>query len=218
MDFEDELKKSLDLTRKMLEEQYKDNPIIVEKMIQIFDNSISSYTTENKEAYPELSKQKIKLNREKLNFINRELIEHSLPNQIPDPFDIEFSKYFSRIEFERLTYGLNPSSMEEKWIIIYDNEQIYFYRSWPPYNLIFRIKLLKNEDCFYFSKFEISLEFLNTKWNSSEYSVKLLNYLIERLLLGRLLNFPFPDQIKDKTKRAIFRHSLVGSSIANDEK
>ena len=165
-----------------------------------------------------MSKQKIKLNKEKLNLVDREFIGHSLPDRILDPFEIEFSKSFSKIEFERLSYGLYPSSMDEKWIIIYEHDQILFFRSWHPYKLIFRIKLLTNKNCYYFTRVEMSLGFLNENWNSNEYSVKFLNYLIERLLLGRLLNFPFPESIKDKNQKAMFRHSLVGSSIANDEK
>ena len=59
MSFEDNFRKSLELTRKMLEEQYKDSPETVEKIMQTLDKNITNYTFKNDQNYPELSKQKI---------------------------------------------------------------------------------------------------------------------------------------------------------------
>lgn len=43
---------------------------------------------------------------------------------------LPYERAFSRDEFERISLGLKPETMEGKWFIFLDGEWLSFHRSW----------------------------------------------------------------------------------------
>src|SRR5689334_751037 len=43
---------------------------------------------------------------------------------------LNFERVFSPEDFARLTFGVIPSSMEEKWFVFFESPWLYLHRSW----------------------------------------------------------------------------------------
>jgi len=59
----------------------------------------------------------------------------SMPEETPV---LDFKAEFGEEEFKRISYGLIPKEMEDKWFIYLQNNILYFHRSWTGY-CIFKI-------------------------------------------------------------------------------
>lgn len=58
---------------------------------------------------------------------------------------LPYNKSFNAQEYELLSYGFIPDSMEDKWFIYLENDVIYFHRSWTGI-CVFQIYLEKTFD------------------------------------------------------------------------
>src|SRR5687768_2755564 len=63
---------------------------------------------------------------------------------IDKPERIEIALRFTGRQFSKLKKGFIPQQMEEKWFIFYENDWLYFHRSWTGYG-IYRAQLIKGE-------------------------------------------------------------------------
>jgi hypothetical protein len=126
---------------------------------------------------------------------------------------LEYTRVFTPEEHHKLSFGLLPADLDEKWVIFLEGNLICFHRSWTG-------------ECSYLLRIETEGEnyrvcetWLNPALNFQEegYAQKFLDYLIDRLLLSKAVPFPFPKHIQAPLERALFRHALVGGSVANDE-
>lgn len=134
---------------------------------------------------------------------------------MPDETDsLDFHKIFSSEEFERVKLGLIPREMEDKWFIYYDNHTLNIHRSWTGYH-IYKIIIQPLENNTYAVTRAI-VNRNNAQYNQQDiaYDVSLLNYLIDRLLLGKAVPFPVPKDISGEDS-AIYKHSMVGYATPN---
>ena len=67
----------------------------------------------------------------------------NIPIDNPNRIDIDF--LFTEKQFSKLTKGLIPQQMEDKWFIYYENEWLNFHRSWTG-NGMYKAKLNKVAD------------------------------------------------------------------------
>ena len=65
--------------------------------------------------------------------------------EISKPERINFSMQFTDEQFEKITNGLIPQEMEDKWFIFYENNWLYFHRSWTGY-CQYKMQITKAED------------------------------------------------------------------------
>lgn len=61
---------------------------------------------------------------------------------ISKPERIELSFHFSEAQFMRMKRGLMPEQMEDKWFIFFEDNWLYFHRSWTGFG-IFKAQLIK---------------------------------------------------------------------------
>lgn len=61
---------------------------------------------------------------------------------IDNPKRIDIDLLFTDKQFSKLIKGFIPQQMEDKWFIYYENEWLYFHRSWTGYG-IYKAKLNK---------------------------------------------------------------------------
>jgi ADP-ribosyl-[dinitrogen reductase] hydrolase len=64
---------------------------------------------------------------------------------IDNPKRIEFSIHFTDRQFLKLVNGLIPHQMEDKWFIFYENDWLYFHRSWTGFGL-YKAQLIKEQN------------------------------------------------------------------------
>jgi len=61
---------------------------------------------------------------------------------IDNPKRIVIDLLFTDKQFSKLSKGLIPEEMEDKWFVYYENEWLYFHRSWTG-NGVYKAKLIK---------------------------------------------------------------------------
>jgi ADP-ribosyl-[dinitrogen reductase] hydrolase len=127
---------------------------------------------------------------------------------------LNFNRIFSFDEFERVRTGLVPREMEDKWFIYYKDHTLNFHRSWTGHH-IYMITIQPLED----NTYAVTQAIVNRnkeQYNqeNNAYDVSLLNYLIDRLLLGKDVPFPIPTDMS-KEDSPIYKHSIVGYATPN---
>jgi ADP-ribosyl-[dinitrogen reductase] hydrolase len=135
--------------------------------------------------------------------------------QMPRECDIlDFQRIFSLQELERIRLGLIPREMEDKWFIYYDHDILNIHRSWTGHH-IFKISFQRQEDNTYtVSQTVVNRNKAQYNQQDNEYDILLVNYLIDRLLLGKNGAFPTPADLTGEA-RAIYKHSMVGYATPN---
>lgn len=94
---------------------------------------------------------------------------------------LKFGKSFSMAEFGRLSLGLVPEQMEDKWFIFFEEPWLFFHRSWTG-DCIFQLRLRLEGDGYFVSETWVNRE--REQYNSSGRSsdIKRLSNLIQMLL------------------------------------
>lgn len=156
---------------------------------------------------------------ETLDYYLSQLLEKTIPTATKEGWKNEefgpatrilYEATFSIAELARLKQGLIPQQMEHKWFAFYDEGTLYFLRSWtgqPVYKVTFE---------------EVSAGVVSAKGYCSDkmlkttdanYNVKLLDFLIDVLLLGKEKDFPIPEDIPD-SKSSLYQHAVSGTAYS----
>ncbi len=126
---------------------------------------------------------------------------------------IPFTRDFDAQERERIAVGIVPSQMEDKWFIFLEDGWLFFHRSWTGV-CVYAVRLIAVG----------SGSAVDEAWANrdpgqypnvdEEFDVRMLSFLIDRLLLGRRVAFPVEGENRSDS---VLRHHLVGYARANDE-
>ena len=102
---------------------------------------------------------------------------------IDNPKRIDIDLYFSDKHFSKLTKGLIPKEMEDKWFIYFENDWLYFHRSWTGSG-IYKAKLYKEQNGYSIKEFwaERNQEKYNNEDDNTD--IENISFLISRGLLG----------------------------------
>lgn len=122
---------------------------------------------------------------------------------------LAFERTYSLSELAKITHGLEPESMEDKWFIFAEGDWLFLHRSWTGI-------------CIYSARFHVSLDgatvteaWVNRdeeqyKATDDAYDAQMLGYLIDRLLLHREVPFPHRERLAPE-KAHLLEHVVVGS-------
>ena len=127
---------------------------------------------------------------------------------------MQFHRIYTQEEFQRLSTGLIPGAMEDKWFIYCENHQLNIHRSWTGYH-IYSVTFQPNED----GTCAVSRAIVNRNkeeynYSDNNYDVSFLHYLIDRLLLGKDVALPIPSDISGESS-AVYKHAMVGYAMPN---
>jgi len=118
---------------------------------------------------------------------------------IDNPKRIDIDLVFTDKQFSKLTMGLIPQQMEDKWFIYYEEEWLYFHRSWTG-NGMYKAKLNKITDGYSIKEFwaERNQEKYNNEDDNTD--IETFSFLIARGLLGIDINNIYSSRnIKSET-------------------
>lgn len=59
---------------------------------------------------------------------------------------------FTKEEYQKLIRGHIPYQMEDKWFIFYEDDWLYFYRSWTGYGM-YKARVLPDQNGYYIDEF-----------------------------------------------------------------
>lgn len=118
---------------------------------------------------------------------------------IDNPKRIVIDLHLTDKQFSKLTNGLIPQQKEDKWFIYYENEWLYFHRSWTG-NGIYKAKLNKITDGYTIKEFwaERNQEKYNNEDDKTD--IETFSFLIAGGLLGIDVNSIYSSRnIKTET-------------------
>ncbi len=101
---------------------------------------------------------------------------------------MNLDRTFSEAESTLIRNGFIPKEMEDKWFIYYENETLFFHRSWTG-NCIFLIHFDRDEDLLRATHIEANRDPEQYNSGGDENDLRLVNRLIDRLLLKNLKPF-----------------------------
>jgi len=102
---------------------------------------------------------------------------------IDKPQRIDILMKFTEEQFSKLKLGLIPRAMEDKWFIFYENDWLYFHRSWTGFG-IFKAKLIKGQDGHSITEFWAERNQDKYSIEDDQSDIETLLFLITEGLLG----------------------------------
>lgn len=118
---------------------------------------------------------------------------------IDKPKRIDIDLQFTDKQYSRLSRGLVPQQMEDKWFIYFENDCLYFHRSWTGFG-VYKAKLNKGKDGYSIKEFwaERNQEKYSNKDDRTD--IENISFLIARGLLGLDVNQIYSNRnIKSET-------------------
>ncbi len=139
----------------------------------------------------------------------RPMSRHRLP--------LNFHPEYTQAEFAKISYGLSPVSLQDKWLIALVGQDLFFYRTGAQL-CVYTMHFVPSAQGQRAAETWVDQAFIEQNaWNSPAYAERLLEYLVQRLLLSRLVKFPYPPMLRKSLDRHMLQLSLVGDALANDE-
>lgn len=132
-------------------------------------------------------------------------------NPLPEErITIPLERTFSPEEMSRIRQGLIPEEMEDKWFIYWQEDTLYFHRSWTG-NCIYIVHFAADGDSARMVSAEVNRDPEQYKETKAELDVAMISSLIDLLLLHYA-----PDLPKDGSppeEQAIKNWSNVGRAM-----
>jgi hypothetical protein len=131
---------------------------------------------------------------------------------------LPYARSFDAGEVERLALGLVPVEIEDKWFIYLDDGLLRFHRS-ATGACIYGVQLSLDGNGGGSVVREAWVSRATGEYTRTDdaYDVRLLSFLVDRLLLGLKVAFPVPDTIEGGDRASLYRHHVVGHARARDE-
>ena len=104
---------------------------------------------------------------------------------------LDYSADFTPEEFERISAGLIPQEMENKWFIYLEKNILSFHRSWSGC-CIYQVEFEQHEGKHWVNLARVNRDREQYTQTDDEADAKLLHFLICNLLLGQQKPFPTP--------------------------
>jgi len=124
---------------------------------------------------------------------------------------IALSRSFSENEMEMIRKGLIPEEMEDKWFIYWQDNTLFFHRSWTGY-CIFVVRFVPKEDSWETVEADLNRDPGQYRETSDEKDAGLIFFLIDLLLLHKR-DASFPCRGKDAMEHALMGWSMVGRAM-----
>jgi hypothetical protein len=112
---------------------------------------------------------------------------NSRPRIIPMPdfkSRLDFKKVFSQAEYDKLSHGVVPRNMDQKWFIFMEDGCLNIHRDSSGV-CIYQVKLNQDNDGYSVSEAYVNRDQSQYKSGSDEHDTNMLAWLIDRLLLGK---------------------------------
>jgi hypothetical protein len=127
---------------------------------------------------------------------------------------LPFQRVFTQAEYDRISLGLIPREMENKWFIYLENQILYFHRSWTGF-CIYQLHLESSGDTWVVTDTWVNRD--NEQFGTEttdDYEMAVLSFLIDNLLLGKSNPFPLPDNLPANSPAGAYQHHITGTGYA----
>lgn len=126
------------------------------------------------------------------------------------------TKRFNQDEFERISFGLIPKQMEDKWFIYLDGNQLNFHRSWTGQS-IYQIQFRQDQTEWEIAEVWVNRDLGQYRNPDDDYDVALLSFLIDNFLLGKNTPFPLRNDLPKDIPKGVYQHGIAGTGYPEIE-
>jgi hypothetical protein len=106
--------------------------------------------------------------------------------------------------------GVLPQEMEDKWFIYWENDALYFHRSWTGF-CIYVARFTTQGECHRMIEADVNRDPEQYGQTSDERDAQMISYLIDVLLLQKEADFPSDEPSLEK--RSVMMWSQVGRAM-----
>jgi hypothetical protein len=107
---------------------------------------------------------------------------------------LSFPRTFTRDEYRQITFGHIPKEMEDKWFVLFENDKIYFHRSWTGF-CMFEVELQPAGEGYSIKSVWVNRDTSQNEETDDEFELQTLSHLIDRSLLGKRKWFINPNNL-----------------------
>jgi hypothetical protein len=125
---------------------------------------------------------------------------------------LAYSAEFSSEEFDRISRGLVPQEMEDKWFIYLEGDVLHLHRSWTGV-CIYRVEFAIEGDKPRVRRALVNRDPSQYKEPDDVYDSKLLHFLISNLLLGKQVEFPMRTGLPKESFKGVYQHHVSGTAF-----
>jgi hypothetical protein len=126
---------------------------------------------------------------------------------------LNIERKFAEQDYLRLKNGLIPEAMEDKWFIFMEDDVLSFHRSWTGM-CIYEVHFDKHRAI---TEVWVNRDSQQYKETDNAYDERLLNFLIDNLLLGKSTPFPMPSNLPSDLPKGVVQHSVSGTGYPEQQ-
>jgi len=127
---------------------------------------------------------------------------------------LDYARQLSWAEYSLVRKGLVPASVTDKWLIYCRGGKVFFRRSGNGI-LVYRVRFAPKDQEFAAVEAHVNADREQLDPLPPEYDCRMLDYLIDSLLLGRKVSFPAPQGM-DREHLAMMERIWMGDAAAAD--
>ena len=131
---------------------------------------------------------------------------------IDNPKRIDIDLQFTAEQFSKLTYGLIPVEMEDKWFIFFENDWLYFHRSWTGFGF-YKAQIIEQQEVYTINEFWAERNQEKYSNEDDKIDIEVFSFLIARGLLGIDVNQIYANQNIKSDSDAIKSWSMLGRML-----
>jgi hypothetical protein len=125
---------------------------------------------------------------------------------------LPYERTFSVEEWRKVVRGVVPRQMEDKWLVYMEDDAIFFHRSWTG-ACVFQVTVEQRGGEYAVRDVTVNRDDKQYNGQDAAYEASLLGFLIDALLLGKMVNFPVPVDLPKDTPPGLFQHHISGTGF-----
>lgn len=122
-------------------------------------------------------------------------------------------RVFSSEDMKRIRIGLVPEVMEDKWFIYWEDNTLFFHRSWTGF-CIYIVRFSPQGDNFRMVQADVNRDPEQHTETDDARDAAMISYLIDVLLLRQ--ESTFPSEESSHTKKAVMQWSQIGRAMLGE--
>ena len=126
---------------------------------------------------------------------------------------LSLGRCFEPHEMEDIRHGLVPEQMEDKWFLFWEDDTLFFHRSWTGF-CVYVVHFVCDEDSCLMASPEVNRDPAQYTGVSDERDAKQISYLVDLLLLHR--ETVFPNDAATPGDGVLENWSLVGRAALGE--
>lgn len=123
---------------------------------------------------------------------------------------VRLNRAFSPADMQQIRLGLIPEAMEDKWFVYWQDDTLFFHRSWTGI-CVYVVRFVAESFGHRMVEATVNRDPQQYKETSDQRDAEIISYLIDLLLLQRDAAFP-SDESSPET-RALMQWSLIGRAM-----